>query len=105
MSLRNLIVVSLIVLTCTACGSTEKKAPTPGEVKAYASVCDKANDGKRIAVEGYLRLPEEVNRKIGPVLRLYPTPEFTGKPIGVSTEIGSQPNHIAMIPNCVRWIL
>lgn len=73
-------VVSLIALTCTACGTTEKKAPTPGEVKAFASVCDKANDGKRIAVEGYLRLPEEVNRKIGPVLRLYPTPEFTAKP-------------------------
>ena len=45
-----------------------------------------------------MRLPEEVNRKIGPVLRLYPTPEFTGKPVGVSTEIGSQPNQIAMIP-------
>lgn len=98
MRLRNLIVAGLVALTCTACGPTEKNPPTPGEVKAFASVCDKANDGKRIAVEGFLRLPEEVNRKIGPVLRLYPTSEFSGKPIGVSTEIGSQPNQIAMIP-------
>lgn len=98
MWLRNLIVAGLVALTCTACGPTEKKPATPGEVKAFASVCDKANDSKRVAVEGYLRLPEEVNRKIGPVLRLYPTPEFSGRPIGVSTEIGSQPNQIAMIP-------
>lgn len=59
MRLRNLIVAGLVALTCTACGPTEKKPPTPGEVKAFASVCDKANDSKRIAVEGYLRLPEE----------------------------------------------
>jgi hypothetical protein len=97
MSLRNLIAVSLVVCTFAAC-SGEKKPPTVGEAKDFAMVCDKTNEGKRVAVEGYLRLPEEVNRKIGPVLRLYPTSEFSGKPIGVSTEIGSQPNQIGSIP-------
>jgi hypothetical protein len=96
MSLRRLVVFILVVFTFAACG--EKKAPTVGEAKAFETVCDKANDGKRIAVEGYLRLPEEVNRKTGPVLRLYSTPDASGKPIGVSTEIGSQPNQIGFIP-------
>ena len=96
MSLRKLIAFSFVAFMFGACG--EKKAPTVGEAKAFATVCDKANDGKRIAVEGYLRLPEEVNRKIGPVLRLYPTAEFSGKPIGVSTEIGDKPNQIGFIP-------
>ena len=81
-----------------ACGKGEKKPPTVGESKSFAEVCDKGNDGKRVSLEGYLRLPEEVNRKIGPVLRLYPTTDYSGKPIGVSTEIGSQPNQIGFIP-------
>jgi hypothetical protein len=96
MSLRNLTALGFVALTFAACG--EKKPPTVGEAKAFTTVCDKANDGKRIAVEGYLRLPEEVNRKIGPVLRLYATVEPSGKPIGVSTEIGDKPNQIGFIP-------
>ena len=98
MTLRNLIAISLVAYALTACGTTEKKPPTVGEAKEFATVCDKANEGKRVAVEGYLRLPEEVNRKIGPVLRLYPTKEFSGKPVGVSTEIGTQPNQVEFMP-------
>ena len=99
MALRKLIAISLLAFTIAACGSSEKKPPTVGDAKAFDTVCDKANEGKRIAVEGYLRLPAEVNRKIGPVLRLYPTSEFSGRPIGVSTEIGGKPNQIGFIPN------
>ena len=98
MTLRSLIALSLVAFVFAACGSSEKKPPTVGEAKDFATVCDKANEGKRVAVEGYLRLPEEVNRKTGPVLRLYPTTEFSGKPVGVSTEIGGQPNQIGFIP-------
>ena len=93
-----IIALSLFALLLAACGSGEKKPATPGELKDFAAVCDKANEGKRVAVVGYLRLPEEVNRKIGPVLRMYPTTQFSGKPVGVSTDIGSQPNQIGFIP-------
>jgi hypothetical protein len=98
MSLRRLFAIGLFAFVSAACGSAEKKPPTVGEAKEFATVCDKANDGKRVAVEGYLRLPDEVNRKTGPVLRLYPTTDFSGKPVGVSTEMGSQPNQVAFIP-------
>ena len=81
-----------------ACGSSEKKPPTVGETKDFDTACDKANDGKRIAVEGYLRFPEEVNRKVGLVLRLYKTKDFTGKPVGVSADIGSKPNQVEFMP-------
>lgn len=37
--------------------------PTPGELKTLASVCDKANDGKRLAVEGYLALLESFSER------------------------------------------
>jgi hypothetical protein len=86
-----------LAVVVAACGNT-KKVPTVGELKDFTAACDKANDGKRLALEGYLRLPDKVNRKIGPVLRLYPTTDYAGKPIGVSTELGNQPNQIAFIP-------
>lgn len=88
----------VFVLSFAACGSTEKKPPTVGETKDFGTVCDKTNDGKRIAVIGYLRFPEEVNRKIGLVLRLYKTNDFSGSPIGVSSDIGSQPNQVEFMP-------
>ena len=98
MTLRTRIALCIVALAFAGCGSAEKKPPTPGEMKDFATICDKANDGKRVAVVGYLRLPEEVNRKTGPVLRMYPTSEHSGKPVGVSTVIGSQPNQIAFMP-------
>jgi len=92
------VAVGLATLLLGACGSGEKKAPTVGETKDFAAVCDKSNDGKRVAVEGYLRFPDEVNRKIGLVLRLYKTNDFSGKPVGVSSEIGSKANQVEFMP-------
>ena len=97
MRLRSLIALTF-VLAFAACGSIAKKPPTVGETKDFATVCDKGNDGKRVAVTGYLRFPEEVNRKIGLVLRLYKTTDYSGQPIGVSSEIGSQPNQVGFMP-------
>lgn len=97
MALRCILVLAF-VFSFAACGSTQKKPPTVGESKDFASVCDKTNDGKRVAVVGYLRFPEEVNRKIGLVLRLYKTNDFSGSPIGVSSDIGSQPNQVEFMP-------
>ena len=98
MPVRVRIALGLLALASAACGGGEQKPPTPGELKDFAAVCDKANEGKRVAVVGYLRLPEEVNRKTGPVLRLYPTTGYSGKPIGVSMTMGGGPNQVGMIP-------
>jgi len=92
------LVVCTLAFLLVACGSSEKKPPTVGEVKDFDTACDKSNDGKRIAVQGYLRFPEEVNRKVGLVLRLYKTKDFSGKPVGVSVEIGSKPNQVEFMP-------
>ncbi len=97
-SAHKCIALCLVAFALAACGGGEKKPPTVGEGKNFAEVCDKANEGKRVAVEGFLRLPSEVKVKTGLVLRLYPTTEFAGKPVGVSTEIGSEPNRVALMP-------
>jgi hypothetical protein len=92
------IALCMITFAFAACGGGEKKPPTVGELKNFAEVCDKANEGKRVAVEGFLRLPAEVHVKTGLVLRLYPTTEFAGKPVGVSADIGNGPNQVALMP-------
>lgn len=87
---RIFVTISLIAFILTAC--SKPSAPTVGVDKDFASACDKANDGKRIALIGYLRLPDLFTGDQSVVLRLYETNDFSSKPIGVQTEFGSQAN-------------
>ena len=87
---RIFIAISLIAFMLTAC--SKPSAPTVGEDKDFATACDKANNGKRIALVGYLRLPDSFTGDQSVVLRMYETNDFSGKPIGVQTEFGSQAN-------------
>jgi len=73
--------------------------PTPGELKDFDAVCDKANSGKRIAVVGYLRFPDKITGNQSGVLRLYKEPQFNGTPIGVQTSFGSSPNQMELPPS------
>ena len=98
MPLRSLLFLIFAALLA-GCGVDEPKPPTAGELKEFAAVCDKANEGKRVAVVGYLKYPEEIkNAKAGFVLQLFPTNERTGKPIGVSVSTGNQPNQTGFPP-------
>jgi len=96
---RRLIFLIPIAFMFTACGSEEKKPPTVGETRDFAAVCDKANEGKRVAVVGYLRLPDELDRKSTVVLRLFPSADFSGQPVGVSSfPFGKEAQQIEFIP-------
>jgi hypothetical protein len=55
-------------LLLTGCAS---EPPTAGELTAFDAVCDHANDGKRVTVEGYLILPDEFTESSSVVMRLY----------------------------------
>ena len=85
MTLRRIFCVGLLVL-CAACGGGAPEPPTTGEAKDFASVCDKANEGKRVAVVGFLRFPEKFTGTSSVVLRLYGGSDYTGAPIGVQTK-------------------
>jgi hypothetical protein len=90
-------IILFIIIATSAC-ATETGPPTIGEAREFATVCDKANDGKRLAVEGYLRWPESFTGTRSTVLRLYPTADRSGAPIGVQILIGNQPNQLEMPP-------
>ena len=50
MLLSRIFGIGLLLLACAACGGGAGEPPTAGEAKDFASVCDKANEGKRVAV-------------------------------------------------------
>ena len=81
--------------------------PTVGQPTSFDSVCDKSTDGKRVAVEGYLRLPETItvvtNRRGGSateilVVRLFQSGQYAGTPIGVNFDFGTDPNQMDELP-------
>lgn len=91
MSKRWLLLFSVIALLLTGCGSA---APTNGDLKDFTAVCDKANDGKRVAVMGYLRFPDSFTGSDSVVLRLYNASDFSGAPIGVTVNFGTKTNQV-----------
>lgn len=104
MQLRTCAALALAIVTLTAC----EGPPTVGQPTTFANVCDKANDGHRVAVQGVMRLPDTI-RISRParggkgteivVVRLFETPAFNGTPIGVDIGFGSEPNTMDEIPS------
>lgn len=92
--MRWLLVVAVYVLVLAACGDTPA---TVGTATSFSAACEKANDGKRIAVDGYLRFPDSFTDSQSVVLRLYETDAFKSAPIGVQTRFGTQPNQAAKV--------
>ena len=89
----------ILFLTCLVLSACAEGTPTAGEAREFASACDKANDGKRIAVVGYLRFPESYSGDLSMVLRLYSDDGFGGTPIGVETHIGTGANQVEAVPD------
>jgi hypothetical protein len=82
--------------------------PTVGQPRAFDNVCDKSNDGQRVAVEGFLRLPETISviknrRGTGSAteivtVRLFQSGGYAGTPIGVNFDFGTNPNNMDELP-------
>lgn len=95
MKLR-MFVVGILGAALVGCGGD--LAPTAGTATAFTAACDKTNDGKRIAVEGYLRLPDSFTGDRSVVLRLHAAPDFGGNPVGVQTALGKEANQVENVP-------
>lgn len=97
MTLRGIFCIAALAF-CAACGGATPEPPTSGEMKDLASLCDKANEGKRVAVVGFLRFPEKFTGTSSVVLRLYGGSDYAGTPVGVQTRIGNQANQVELAP-------
>src|SRR5690242_12669795 len=97
MTLRRIFLIGLLIFFA-ACGGGSTEPPTTGEMKDFASLCDKANEGKRVAAVGFLRFPEKFTGTSSVVLRLYGGGDYAGTPVGVQTRIGNQANQVELAP-------
>jgi hypothetical protein len=87
-----------IALALAACGqATPTPGPTVGEAKDFNSVCDKANNGKRVAVVGYLQFPASFTVSDSVVLRLFAGNDFAGSAVGVQINFGTQANQVQTV--------
>jgi hypothetical protein len=92
---RKFLILSLMVILLAAC--SKPATPVVGVDTDFATACNKSNDGKRIALAGFLRLPDSFSGDQSVVLRLYETNDFTSQPIGVQAEFGTQANQVEPI--------
>lgn len=91
---RILIALGLVAVALTGCS---QEPPAAGQPVDFAAACDKANDGKRVAVQGYLLFPDSFTGDESVVLRLYETDNFDGTPIGVTVKFGNEANQVELV--------
>ena len=95
---RAIPVLSLLLLG--ACG--ESGPPTPGVPTTFETVCGKANEDKRVSLEGYLDFPPQFSVSKGAettvMLRMRPAPDSGGAVVGASVRLGNGANHVEMPP-------
>ncbi|HEY3744022.1 MAG TPA: hypothetical protein VGL53_29460 [Bryobacteraceae bacterium] len=89
----------LFLSALVACGQTPASAP--GVPAKFETACDKANEGKRLMLEGYLDFPEHGfdDRATSVMMRLRPSLaswEFT---VAASAKLGKGANHVEMPPS------
>ncbi len=93
-----------ILLPLVGC-DTKSEPPTVGQKVSFDRICDRSNDNKRIAVEGFLTLPEKVSSKDNlSVLLEIRSAKDVNKPgrVGIWTSYGKLANQIAPIDTALR---
>lgn len=88
---RVLAALSVLVALLAGCSS---EPPTVGNPTSFSAVCARENDGKRVAVDGFLFFPDSFTESQSVVLRLHETDAFEGTPIGVQMPFGTAPNQV-----------
>jgi hypothetical protein len=93
-----------ILLPLAGC-NTKSEPPTVGQKVSFDRVCDRSNDNKRIAVEGFLTLPEKVSSKDKmSVLLEIRSVKDVNKPgrVGIWTTYGTAANRVNPIDTALR---
>lgn len=89
--IRLLSTLAVAVLILAGCGNEPPTAGTPTE---FATVCDRANDGQRVSVEGYLIFPNSFSESTSVMMLMHETDAFDSTPIGVQTPFGTEANQL-----------
>lgn len=88
--------IACIAFVVAACSS-----PHPGKTATFANVCDKANEGERVTIDGYVGLLGSVMLCSDTCsLDLYPTSKVGGMGgISFSVQVGTGKSQMAELPD------
>lgn len=89
--LASLAVAALVLSGCAS------EPPTAGTPTDFAAVCDRANDGQRVSVEGYLIFPNSFTESTSVMMLMHESDSFDSTPIGVQTPFGTAANQIEAV--------
>jgi hypothetical protein len=84
---------------------TKSEPPTVGKKVSFDRTCDRSNDGKRIAVEGFLTLPETISSQdtISVLLEIRSVKDLNKTSrVGVWTIYGTAANQVAPVKTARR---
>ena len=93
--------ILLFCLFLGACG--ESGPPTRGVPVPFAGACDKANEGKRVMLDGYLEFPRSFGASEDTVMmRLRPSLDSWQNVVGVGVHMGTGANNVEMPPQTFK---
>ena len=84
-----------------ACG--EGGPPTPGVPVSFEAVCGKANQGKRVMLEGYLEFPDSFGASEPTIMmRVRPSLASWENVVGASARLGNGANSVELPPKMFK---
>lgn len=91
----------LFCIFLASCG--ESGPPTRGVPVSFDAACAKANEGKRVMLEGYLEFPESFKASDATVmLRVRPSLDSLEHVVGASATLGSAANNVELPPQTFK---
>jgi hypothetical protein len=98
--MRKEILLSGICALAVSAGCNSDTPTAQGVLVTFDTVCDTSNEGKRVALEGFLNFPSKFNAKAPSiVMRLQGAPTRTSKVIGASFSLNAGSNTIIAPPD------
>jgi hypothetical protein len=91
MNLFRLLSAFGLAVLLSGCSS---EPPTVGTATDFSAVCDRANDGKRVAVDGFLIFPSSFTESTSVMMLMHESDDFAGDPIGVQIPFGTSANQV-----------
>jgi len=94
-------IVPLLCFFLVACG--ESGPPTRGAPVTFEAVCGKANEGKRVMIEGFVEYPSSFKANEDTIMmRVRPTLTSWENVVGASATLGNAANNVEMPPKVFK---
>jgi hypothetical protein len=91
------------LIGCLFLAACAEGPPTPGAPVTFEGVCGKANEGKRVMLEGYMEFPDTFGASEPTIMmRVRPSLESWQNVVGAGTRLGNGANSVELPPKTFK---